>query len=416
MSTTRYNSTAVFLAAGAASLVLLKVISATFQTKNRGDVPLIVRSPLQEQRQTPGSKLAYPPDDFIPGARDVPSPYGTIRVYEFGPEDAQHKVLFLHGISTPCVSLLGIAEGLAKKGCRVMLMDLFGRGWSDGPADLPYDERLYTSQIFIALASSPIDWTGKGQRFALIGYSLGGALAANFTSWFPELVRNLVLIAPGGIMRKPMPWRARILYSQGWLPQSWLEAGAKRRLRTQPNVTGTQKAAENSNIGVEDSKKVAPESAVSAEVPKDTKMITARGEINMESVVNWQMDNHQGFIAALMDSMRHAPIWGQQQRWRMIGDRVRRGRELSRNITATQSRSEEDQQATRCGLDSGKVLMLMGGVDKIVEKEEVIPDAIAAFGADNVQVMIYENAGHEVPIKCADQMADDIWNTWTSST
>jgi len=41
-------------------------------------------------------------------------------VYEFGPEDGP-KVLFVHGISTSCVTLMHLANALVKKGCRVML-------------------------------------------------------------------------------------------------------------------------------------------------------------------------------------------------------------------------------------------------------------------------------------------------------
>jgi len=67
-------------------------------------------------------KLPYPPH-ILPGARDVDSPYGSIRVYEFGPENGR-KVLLLHGVSTPCLSLAGVAQKLADRGCRVML---FGR-------------------------------------------------------------------------------------------------------------------------------------------------------------------------------------------------------------------------------------------------------------------------------------------------
>lgn len=47
--------------------------------------------------------LPYPPD-VLPGARDVETPYGSIRVYEWGPEDGE-RVLFVHGISTPVVAL-----------------------------------------------------------------------------------------------------------------------------------------------------------------------------------------------------------------------------------------------------------------------------------------------------------------------
>jgi hypothetical protein len=46
--------------------------------------------------------------------------YGSIRVYEFGPENGE-KVLLVHGISTPCISLTYIAHGLVDRGCRVML-------------------------------------------------------------------------------------------------------------------------------------------------------------------------------------------------------------------------------------------------------------------------------------------------------
>ena len=71
------------------------------------------------------ARLPYPLDS-LPGARDVPSPAGSIRVYEFGPEDGR-KVLLIHGISTPCLALGGVAHGLEEKGCRVMMFDLYGR-------------------------------------------------------------------------------------------------------------------------------------------------------------------------------------------------------------------------------------------------------------------------------------------------
>lgn len=80
-------------------------------------LPRIRELPLEEQKRLP-----YPPD-VLPGARDVNSPYGNIRVYEWGPEDGR-KVLLVHGISTPGVALGSLAEELVESGCRVML---FGR-------------------------------------------------------------------------------------------------------------------------------------------------------------------------------------------------------------------------------------------------------------------------------------------------
>jgi hypothetical protein len=55
---------------------------------------------LSEQEK---ARLAYP-TDALPGARDVPSPYGSVRVYKWGPESGR-KVLLVHGISTPSIAL-----------------------------------------------------------------------------------------------------------------------------------------------------------------------------------------------------------------------------------------------------------------------------------------------------------------------
>jgi pimeloyl-ACP methyl ester carboxylesterase len=113
-----------------------------------------------------------------------------MRVYEFGPESGR-KVLLVHGISTPCLSLGSVANALVEKGCRVMLFDLWGRGYSDS-VDLPHDSRLYSTEILLAITSSPLAWTPGG--FSLMGYSLGGGIAVDFAASFPGLVESLVSI------------------------------------------------------------------------------------------------------------------------------------------------------------------------------------------------------------------------------
>lgn len=178
--------------------------------------------------------LAYPSDAF-PGARDVDSPYGSLRVYEWGPVDGD-KVLFIHGISTPCIALGDVAQGLVQRGHRVMLFDLWGRGYSDTPQDLPQDERLFSSAILIALASSSLCWTGSS-KFALVGYSLGGGISVNFTSFFPSLISYLILIAPSGLIRKDHISRSsKLLYSSGLLSENWVEYFVKKRLEGNPSA------------------------------------------------------------------------------------------------------------------------------------------------------------------------------------
>ena len=392
------SSPYTYFAAGVATALLTHSIVSSLQTIPKSKA----NEPASPQAST--HTLPYPPHDFIPGERSVPTPYGTIRIYEFGPADCNHKVLFLHGISTPCVSLLSLAEDLAyKKGYRVMLMDLFGRGWSGGPADLPYDNRLYFSQIFMALASSPLAWTGEGSAgFGLVGYSLGGGLAADFVSWFPELVTELVMIAPCGVMRRKLDWKGRILYSQGWLPDRWLQWGVRWRLKINPNIRAKQEAWSLS----EDDERLRGESAVSAELPKGGTALTSRGEIDMEAVVQWQMSTHEGAISAFMSSMRHCPIWDQHERWRMIGARLDQQSEIL--LQRDDDRNTElKERALRRGLKSGKVIVIVGKKDTIIKPEEVIPDAQNAFGNANVDARICD-AGHELPITCCHEIADIV--------
>jgi hypothetical protein len=114
-----------YVAIGAASLgtlLLLGTVSSALKSSPVTVIPSPVASKLPELTEEELQQLPYPPD-ALPGARDVKSPYGTVRVYEFGPEDGD-KVLLIHGISTPCVAMADLAHKLVRRGCRVML---FGR-------------------------------------------------------------------------------------------------------------------------------------------------------------------------------------------------------------------------------------------------------------------------------------------------
>lgn len=66
------------------------------------------------------SALPYAPN-LLPGARDVDSPYGIMRCYEWGPEEGR-KVVLIHGDTTPAPMLGPIAEILAERDCRVLVL------------------------------------------------------------------------------------------------------------------------------------------------------------------------------------------------------------------------------------------------------------------------------------------------------
>jgi len=87
-----------------------------------------------------------------------------------------------------------VAPALASHGYRVLLYDLYGRGYSDAP-DITYDASLYATQL--ALLMQHIKWP----KAYVAGVSMGGGILAAFTSFFPDLVDSKVmLIAPTGLV------------------------------------------------------------------------------------------------------------------------------------------------------------------------------------------------------------------------
>ncbi|OQU96099.1 hypothetical protein CLAIMM_02231 [Cladophialophora immunda] len=350
----------------------------------------IVRSPrvtvLPKLSPEEIAAIPYPPD-VLPGARDVDTPYGSIRVYEFGPEDGR-KVLLVHGISTPAIALGAVAHALVDNGCRVMLFDLFGRGYSDNPADLAHDIRLFTTQILLVLASSPLSWTGKDSgKFSLIGYSLGGGIATTFASYFPNLIDSLILFAPAGILRPYHISRtSHIIYSEGLIPESLLQSLVRKRLR-RPMATPLKKPVDKDNM-VDATEAVAAE--VNLESNSQAVLSKIRPHVTVEKTVIYQLDNYPGFVAAFMSSIRYGPVRHQHGRWRIFGEHL--------------ARINEEKGTQK------KVLVVLGANDPIIIQREVEEDAREVLSG-NVEFAVFE-AGHEVPVTKGDQIVARILDFW----
>lgn len=80
--------------------------------------PLITQIPNLSVEEI--AALPYPPD-YYPGARDVQTPYGRMRVYEWGPESGR-KIMMVHGDATCAPVWKRVAEGLVGRGCRVCVI------------------------------------------------------------------------------------------------------------------------------------------------------------------------------------------------------------------------------------------------------------------------------------------------------
>ncbi|KAI6166440.1 Alpha/Beta hydrolase protein [Pisolithus thermaeus] len=132
-------------------------------------------------------------EDFYPGGDYVSFPHGRVRYWLMGPEDGD-KVVLIHGLSIPSIVWKNFAPILASHGYRVLLYDLYGRGYSDAP-QVTYDVSLYTTQL--ALLMQHVHW-GNAH---IVGLSMGGGIAAAFATQFPQLVNGKVsLIASAGVI------------------------------------------------------------------------------------------------------------------------------------------------------------------------------------------------------------------------
>jgi len=98
-------------------------------------------------------------------------------------------VLCLHGLTANLHCFELVAEGI-NCACRVLAMDLRGRGQSDKPAQ-GYSLEHHCQDLVAALADMGL------ARINLMGHSLGAYLCLAFAAQHPELVDKLILLDGG---------------------------------------------------------------------------------------------------------------------------------------------------------------------------------------------------------------------------
>ncbi|KAK7952423.1 uncharacterized protein PG986_008151 [Apiospora aurea] len=370
---------------------------------------------LRGMSQAERDALPYPPDGALPGARDVATPYGSVRVYGWGPEDGE-RVLLIAGISTPTISLGDLAWEMSERGYRVMLFDYFGRGYSDAPADVDYGARLYVTQILLVLASSQLNW----DRFHLVGYSLGGCLAVAFTRYLPRRVVSLTLIAGAGLIRPHhVDWKGWLLYQLGLLPEALVKWIVRRRIRPNTSSQTDVMAAESKSSSAAAAAAATGGDANGGHGFDSAPISRRRPGVSVADVVAHQIDAHAGFVHAFASTMRHAPIYAPQGDWvvlrELLAEARKRGRRQRQATTMmpTTGRSQQEKTETKTktddgeegGLVKGKVLLVLGAEDPVIVPEETIEDAVAVLGRDGVEYAVLA-AGHELPITQSCEVAD----------
>ena len=174
------------------------------------------------------------------------------------------------GFGPPSNTFEKLAPVLVQAGYRVLVYDLFGRGFSDAPPAL-YDEKLHTMQLYLLLKH--VGWTAC----SILGFSMGGGIAACFAQQYPHMVDRLILVAPAGVIdKKDLPWFARMTS----LPYiGYVFSGLLNKLTSIHAV----------------------HQAIVGSLPHDSEYVFARSVID-------QVRAHKGFTRALTSSMHYFPF------------------------------------------------------------------------------------------------------------
>ncbi|WP_354698018.1 AB hydrolase superfamily protein YdjP [Paraconexibacter sp. AEG42_29] len=113
-----------------------------------------------------------------------------LHVADHGPRDGPPVVL-VHGWSLSGAAWGGTPDTLAAAGHRVVALDLRGHGHSDKPAG-GYDAGRLAADVTAVLDALDLD------DVALVGWSIGGLVAARAALDAPERIGRLVLVAASG--------------------------------------------------------------------------------------------------------------------------------------------------------------------------------------------------------------------------
>lgn len=267
--------------------------------------------------------------------------------------------------------------------------ELWGRGYSDTPLDAPHDSRLFTTQIFFAIASSSISWTGAASGgFSIVGFSLGGGITMAFAAHFPYLINSIVLLAPVGILRYiPDDYKSFLFRHASFLPGKYVRRAVGKLVGVPSPETGEKLSA-----GLEDVDS-------DPEAVEETALMGQK-KINVKEIVQWQFDHHKGFCHSFVDTIRHGPIMNQHSDWRRVCDLIR-DKKPPLDILHADSK-----------LRNSKLFVIFGDSDGIVVADDVLMDLERMLGGRKHLVHKIVRGGHGFPIFSCDEVVGHLCEFW----
>jgi len=136
----------------------------------------------------------------------------ALAVFTTGRTDsAAPTIVFVHGMGHWTQAAWDFVAAELAATHRIVAFDLPGFGDSAKP------NVAYSLPFFTATLHGLVE-TLQLERFALVGHSLGGLIAASYAAAYPQLIRLLGLVDPAGFLRTPK----LVLKIAGSRPITWL--------------------------------------------------------------------------------------------------------------------------------------------------------------------------------------------------
>lgn len=123
-----------------------------------------------------------------------------IKYDEYGKGNIKH-VLFIHGLGSSSLVWRDIPQALSEQ-FHAISVDLIGFGRSDKPPELDYTIRYFSQFIKSFLRQIGIN---DEDRITIVGHSLGGYIAVDYTIENKEQIDKIVLIDSSGMLNQPTP-------------------------------------------------------------------------------------------------------------------------------------------------------------------------------------------------------------------
>ena len=152
-------------------------------------------------------------------------PHGFHRVayVEWGPLDARHLVVCVHGLTRNSRDFDDLAAYLALRGCRVVCMDVVGRGdsdWLESKSDYGFAQYVSDAAALLARITahkaslfSRLQGSGGEHVIDWVGTSMGGLIGMMVAARLGSPIRGLVLNDVGPLI--PWPALARLKLGAG---------------------------------------------------------------------------------------------------------------------------------------------------------------------------------------------------------